>query len=373
MVKKDYYEVLGISKGASKEEIKKAYKKLALKHHPDRVSEGEKKTAEEKFKEISEAYAVLSDDSKKSAYDQFGHEGFDQRYSQEDIFRGFDFENVFREFGFNNGGFGSVFDMFFGGDRRERKARNLKYDLTIDFDEAAFGTKKEIKFRKKVLCEKCSGTGARDGKLTECKHCSGTGRIRKVQRTMFGIFQQVMPCKYCESTGQTAKEKCNSCDGEGTIYDTKEIKVNIPAGVYDGARLRIVDEGEESKSGNGDLYIYINVKPHEIFDRKDFDLYLTTDISYSQAVLGSEIDVPLLKGKKKIKIPSGTESGSVFRIKSEGIQYLNSNSKGDLFIKINIIVPDKVSGKERKLLEDLANLRKEKVNFRKGFFEKLGF
>ncbi|MBS3143272.1 molecular chaperone DnaJ [Candidatus Woesearchaeota archaeon] len=373
MTKKDYYEILGIKKDSSKEEIKKAYKKLALKYHPDRVPEDEKKNSEEKFKEISEAYAVLSDESKRSAYDQFGHEGFDQRFSQEDIFRNFDFENVFREFGFGSGGFGNIFDMFFGEDRRERRARNLKYDLTIDFDEAAFGIKKEIKFRKKVLCDKCGGTGAKDGRLAECRHCGGTGRIKKVQRTMFGIFQQVMPCKYCESTGQTAKEKCGSCGGEGVVYDTKELKINIPAGVYDSARLRIVNEGEESRFGNGDLYVYINVKPHEIFERKDYDLYLTTDISYSQAALGSEIDVPLLKGKKKIKIPSGTESGSIFRIKNEGIQYLNSSSKGDLFIKINILVPDKISGKERKLLEDLANLRKEKVNFRKGFFEKLGF
>jgi molecular chaperone DnaJ len=376
MAKRDYYEILGVNKGASKEEIKKSYKKLALKYHPDRVPEEEKKVAEEKFKEISEAYAVLSDDSKKSAYDQFGHEGFDQRFSQEDIFRGFDFENIFREFGFGNsggGGFGNIFEMFFGGERKEKKARNLKYDLTIDFDESAFGVKKEIKFRKKVLCDKCNGTGAKDGRLTECKHCNGAGRIIKVQRTMFGMFQQVIPCKYCESTGQIAKDKCNSCDGEGTIYDTKNIKINIPAGVYDGARLRIVNEGEESRFGNGDLYVYINVKPHEIFDRKDYDLYLTTDISYSQAVLGSEIKVPLLKGDKKIKIPPGTESGSVFRIKGEGVQYLNSSSKGDLFVKINIIVPDKVSGKERKLLEDLAKLRKENVNFRKGFFEKLGF
>ena len=373
MAKRDYYEILGVKKDSSKEEIKKAYKKLALKYHPDRVPEEEKNNSEEKFKEISEAYAVLSDDTKRSSYNQFGHEGFDQRFSQEDIFRGFDFENIFREFGFGGNSGGSIFDMFFGGNRRERRARDLKYDVTIDFDEAAFGIKKDIKFRKKVLCSKCGGTGAKGGKLTQCKHCNGTGRLKRVQRTMFGMFQQVMPCKYCESTGEIAKEKCNSCGGEGNVYDTKELKVNIPAGVYDGARLRIVSEGEESRFGNGDLYVYIQVKPHKIFDRKDYDLYLNTDISYSQAVLGSEIDVPLLKGKKKIKIPSGTESESVFRIKNEGIPYLNSNSKGDLFVKVNIVVPEKVSGKEKKLLLELSKLRKEKVNFRKGFFEKLGF
>ena len=374
MAKEDYYEILGVKKDSSKEEIKKAYKKLALKHHPDRVPEEEKKKAEERFKKISEAYAVLSDDSKRQAYDQFGHEGFDQRFSQEDIFRGFDFENIFREFGFGGNNFGgSIFDMFFGGDRRERKARNLRYDLTINFEEAAFGIKKTIKFRKNVLCEKCDGTGAKDGKLTDCKHCGGSGRLRKIQRTMFGMFQQVMPCKYCEATGKIAREKCNSCDGEGTVHDTKELNINIPAGVYDDSRLRIADEGEESRHGNGDLYVYLTVKPHDIFERKDYNLYLNTEISYSQAVLGSEIEIPLLKGKKKIKIPSGTESGTVFRIKDEGVKYLNSNSKGDLFVRMNVKVPKKVSEKERKLLNELADINKEKVNFRKGFFEKLGF
>jgi len=374
MAKEDYYEILGVKKDSSKEEIKKAYKKLALKHHPDRVPEEEKKKAEERFKKISEAYAVLSDDSKRQAYDQFGHEGFDQRFSQEDIFRGFDFENIFREFGFGGNNFGgSIFDMFFGGDRRERKARNLRYDLTINFEEAAFGIKKTIKFRKNVLCEKCDGTGAKDGKLTDCKHCGGSGRLRKIQRTMFGMFQQVMPCKYCEATGKIAREKCSSCDGEGTIHDTKELNINIPAGVYDDSRLRIADEGEESRHGNGDLYVYLTVKPHDIFERKDYNLYLNTEISYSQAVLGSEIEIPLLKGKKKIKIPSGTESGTVFRIKDEGVKYLNSNSKGDLFVRMNVKVPKKVSEKERKLLNELADINKEKVNFRKGFFEKLGF
>jgi len=374
MAKRDYYEILGVEKSSSKEDIKKAYKKLALKHHPDRVPEGEKAKAEEKFKEISEAYAVLSDDSKRSSYDQFGHDGFDQRFSQEDKFRGFDFENIFREFGFSDNSFdGSIFDMFFGSNRRERKAKNLKYDITIDFEEAAFGSKKEIKFRKKILCDRCNGSGAKDGKTAKCKHCNGTGKLKIVQRTMFGIFQQIMPCKYCSATGEVAKDKCSSCEGEGTIYGVKELKINIPAGVYDGAKLRISDEGEESRLGNGDLYVYINVKPHNIFERKDYNLYLNTDISYSQAVLGSEIEVPLLKGKKTIKIPSSTESGSVFRIRSEGIPHLNSGSKGDLFIKINIIIPDKVSGKERNLLEELAKIRKEKVNFRKGFFEKLGF
>lgn len=364
MTKKDYYEILGVSKTTSLDEIKKKYKKLALKYHPDRNKE---EGAEDKFKEISEAYAVLSDKEKRNVYDQVGHSGFDQRYSQEDIFRGSDFENIFREFGF--GGQGDIFDMFFGG-RSQRRARNLRYDLTINFEDASFGKKEKIKFRKKVRCNSCKGTGAKDGKVIECKHCNGMGQIKRVQRTMFGMFQQVMPCKYCEATGKIPKTKCPECN-EGFTNDIKELTINIPAGVDNGTRLRISEEGEESREGIGDLYIYISVKPHKIFERRDFDLYLSSDISPAQAVLGTDIKVPTLKEETKIKIPSGTKSGAVFRLKNEGIQHLNSYSKGDLYIKVNINTPKKISAKEKKLYQDLAKLNKEKVNFKKGFFEKL--
>jgi len=367
MTKKDYYETLGVSKASSLDEIKKAYKKLALKYHPDRNKD---KGAEEKFKEISEAYAVLSDKEKRSTYDQFGHSGFDQRYSQEDIFRGFNFEDIFREFGFDDESFGgNIFDMFFGG-RSRRKARDLRYDLTINFEEAAFGAKKKIKFRKKVRCSYCKGTGAKDGKLAECSHCNGSGQLRRVQRTMFGIFQQVMPCKYCNASGRIPRNKCPECD-DGFVNDITDITINIPAGVDTGTRLRVSDEGEESKDGIGDLYVYISVKPHKIFERKDYDLYLSSDISPSQAVLGTEINIPTLKDEVKIKIPSGTQSGTVFRINEKGIQYLNSHNSGDLYVRVNVKIPNKIDSKERKLYEELANLNKEKINFKKGFFEKL--
>jgi molecular chaperone DnaJ len=367
MTKKDYYEILGVNKNSSLDEIKKSYKKLALKYHPDRNKES---GAEEKFKEISEAYAVLSDSEKKSTYDQFGHSGFDQRYSQEDIFRGSNFEDIFKEFGFEEDFFGgNIFDMFFGG-RSRRKARDLRYDITIDFEDAAFGAKKKISFRKKVKCKYCKGTGAKDGKLTECSHCNGSGQLKRVQRTMFGIFQQVMPCKYCKASGKIPRNKCPECD-DGFVNDLKELTINIPAGVDNGTRLRIPEEGEESRDGIGDLYIFIKVSPHKIFERKDYDLYLTTEISPSQAVLGTEINVPTLKDEIKIKIPSGTQSETVFRINDKGIQYLNSNDKGDLYIKVNVKIPNKLSSKEKGLYEELAKLNKEKINFKKGFFERI--
>src|SRR3989344_4982067 len=325
MTKKDYYETLGVSKASSLDEIKKAYKKLALKYHPDRNKD---KGAEEKFKEISEAYAVLSDKEKRSTYDQFGHSGFDQRYSQEDIFRGFNFENIFREFGFEDDFFGgNIFDMFFGGHRR-KKARDLRYDLTIDFEEAAFGAKKKISFRKKVRCNLCKGTGAKDGKMVECSHCHGNGQLRISQRTMFGVFQQVMPCKYCRASGKIPRTRCPECD-DGLVHDTRELTINIPAGVDTGTRLRISDEGEESRGENGDLYIYINVKPHKIFERKDYDLYFTIGITPVQAILGTEIEVPTLKDNINIKIPAGTQPETVFRMKDKGVQYLNSHDNGD--------------------------------------------
>ena len=365
--KKDYYEILGVNKASSLDEIKKAYKKLALKYHPDRNKE---KDAEEKFKEISESYAVLSDKEKRATYDQFGHSGFDQRYSQEDIFRGANFEDIFSEiFGSDDFFGGGIFESFFGN-RSRKRANDLKYNLTIDFEEAAFGVKKKISFRKNVRCNYCKGTGAKDGKLTECSHCHGSGQLRISQRTMFGVFQQIMPCKYCSASGNVPRNKCPECD-DGLAYDLKELTINIPAGVDSGTRLRIPEEGEESRNGNGDLYVYLNVKPHKIFERKDYDLYLTSSISPVQAILGTEIKVPTLKDEVSIKIPSGTQPGTIFKINDKGIHYLNSSDVGDLFVRLNVEIPRKIDSREKKLYEDLAKLNKEKINFKKGFFEKI--
>jgi len=372
MTKHDYYGVLGVSKNSSKEEIKKAYKKLALKFHPDRAPEENKKDYEEKFKEISEAYAVLSDDEKRSAYNQFGHAGFDQKFSQEDIFRNANFHDVFSEIFGDNGFFGdSAFDMFFGGQRkRHRSGRDLIYNLTIDFEEAAFGVKKKISFRKDVVCENCNGTGAKNGKLDNCSFCNGTGQVRKVQRTVFGMFQQVMTCRKCEGTGKIAKHKCEHCSN-GLVSELKELNINIPAGVDDGSRLRISGEGEENKYGAGDLYVYIKVKSHQIFERDGYNLYLEYPISFPQAALGDNVEVPLLKGDVKFKINPGIQSGTILRIREKGLKHLNYDRYGDLFVKVHVKTPEKLTAKQREIFEQLAENSKEKLTIKKGFFEKV--
>jgi molecular chaperone DnaJ len=238
MAKKDYYEILGVNKGASKEEIKKAYKKLAKKYHPD-ISKD--KNTEEKFKEISEAYAVLSDDSKRAQYDQFGHAGFDQRFTQEDIFRNFDFD-VFRDFGFNS--FDNIFDIFFGRRRTKRRGNDLRYDLDITFEEAAFGSKKELEIPRTEVCERCNGTGAEGDNFEKCDNCNGTGQYRQVRRTMLGSFTQITTCMKCGGTGRIIKKECKGCKGKGVVRKIKKITVNIPAGVDNGSRIRLSGEGE---------------------------------------------------------------------------------------------------------------------------------
>src|SRR3989344_3829562 len=294
MTKRDYYDILGISKNASKEEIKKAYKKLAMKYHPDVSKE---KDSSEKFKELSEAYAVLSDDQKRSTYNQFGHDGFDQRYTQEDIFRGFDFSSVFDEiFGESFSG-DSIFDMFFGSDRRarRRKGNDLRYDLTIDFEDAAFGTKKEITINKDAICDSCNGTGAEHGNMVNCDACNGRGVVTRTQRTPFGMFSTSTTCRNCHGQGQIAKNDCKTCRGRGIVKESKKIKVTIPAGINNGQFLRLRGEGEAVKDGiNGDLFVVVNVKPHKFFTRDENDLHLEVPISYSQAVLGTSIEVPTL-------------------------------------------------------------------------------
>ncbi len=367
MTKKDYYEILGVNKDATKEEIKKAYKKLALKYHPD-VSKD--KNSEEKFKEISEAYAVLSDDNKRQQYDRFGHEGFDQRFSQEDIFRGFDFESILREFGF--GGFGSsIFESFFGG-RRTRKGRDLQYDIDIDFKDAVFGTKKKIRIYKHVNCEDCGGTGAKNKELKTCDHCDGTGHITRTQRTPFGIFSQSSMCNYCHGNGKIARERCNRCKGSGLVKSSKEITVKIPAGIKSNSYLKIKGEGEVIKDGiPGDLFVVIHVNEDEIFERKDDDIYVTVYISFSQAALGDIINVPTLHGNVKLKIPGGTQTNTVFRLKEKGVDNIDGYGKGDQFVRVVVRTPKKLSKKQKELFRLLAKEGKEKIKIEKGFFEKI--
>lgn len=351
----DYYDILGVKKNASEEEIKKAYKTLAKKHHPDINKES---GAEAKFKEISEAYAVLSDKQKRSQYDQFGKEGFQQRYSAEDIFRGFDtsqFEDLFS---------GSIFESFFSGGRRQRrqKGRDLRVSLDITFEEAAFGAKKTIKLRKPEHCEACEGTGAENGELDACDACHGSGQVRKATRTPFGSFMQVGLCPQCQGQGKFPKKACRHCHGEGRIELLKEIKANIPAGVDTGSTLRVPGEGEAGPQGSssGDLYITVQVEESDIFKREENDLYIELPLTFSQAALGCEVKVPTLKKEITVKIPAGTQSGTHIRLKHEGFPDVHGYGPGDLYIIIEVVTPKHLSKEQKQLLEKLAKTEEKK-------------
>lgn len=362
---KDYYEVLGVSKNATKEEVKKAYKKLAMKYHPDVSKE---KDAAEKFKRISEAYAVLSDDEKRKQYDTFGGDAFSQAYSQEDIFRGSNFEDIFGDlFGGDN-----IFDMFFGGRSRSRRrvGSNLRYDMEIEFDEAAFGAEKKIEFERHEKCSACDGTGAKGGDLVTCPDCHGSGVIRRTHRTPFGMFSQTATCGSCEGEGEVMKAACPECHGKGVFVRKRRITVKIPAGVDTGHTLRLSGEGESvMNSPNGDLFVVIHVKPHKIFQRDEDDIYLELPISFSQAVLGAEVEIPTIKGKAKLKIPSGTQSETVFRLKGEGISNIDGYGKGDQYVKVKVITPSKIGKREREIFEELDSM--DRKNLKGSLFDKL--
>lgn len=355
--KRDYYEVLGLQKGASDNDIKKAFRKMAMKYHPDK-NPGDK-VAEEKFKEINEAYAVLSDPEKKEKYDRFGHAGVDPNSGFGGGAGGFG--------GF--GGFEDIFDMFggaFGGvgggsrGRRNngpRKGSDLQKAVTITFEEAAFGTKKEIRLNKYVKCKTCGGSGAAPGTSKKsCPKCGGTGEIRTAQRTPLGTFQSVSPCPDCNGTGEINETPCPDCGGSGKTRDNVTISVNIPAGVDNDSVIPIKGQGEPGVNGgpDGDLYIVINVEPHKIFERRGQDLWLEIPITFDQAALGDDIIVPTLEGKVSYKVPSGTQPDTIFRLKGKGIKSVRGNRKGDLYVKVNLEVPTKLNSKQKKAISAMA-------------------
>jgi len=349
---KDYYNTLGISKGSSKEEIKKAYRKLAHQYHPDKNGGDDRK-----FKEINQAYQVLSNDQKREQYDQFGtafeQGGFSgQGVNFEDLFRGFGNQQAS---GFD---FSDIFgDVFSGsGFKRREKGKDIVVDTEITLEEAFKGTIKEINLRKLTICSHCRGTGGEPSKGKKiCPSCNGRGQIEQTKRTFFGVFSQVIVCPKCNGKGYIPEKECKKCRGKGRVYDIESIKVKLPAGVNNAQTIRLTGKGEIAKKQGiaGDLYIRVYVKKHKYFERKGDDITYNTKIKFTQAVLGDKIEIPTLEGHIKLKIPAGTESGKLFRLAGKGMPRLNSSGRGDQYVLINVNVPKKLSKKEKKLVEEL--------------------
>lgn len=372
--KRDYYEVLGLKKGASDEEIKKAFRKMAMKYHPDK-NPGDKK-AEENFKEVNEAYSVLSDAEKKSKYDRFGHAGVDPNAG---------FGGGGAGFGGFGGGFDDIFDIFgnmFGGggggaSRRNApmKGRDLQKAITIDFEEAAFGCKKNISITKYVKCETCGGEGNAPGtEKKTCSNCGGTGQVHTVQRTPFGQFQSSGPCPECGGKGTIIETPCPDCNGSGKVRKTITISVDIPAGVDNDSVIPIRGQGEPGTNGgpNGDFYVVIAVRPHKLFKRDRDNLHLDLPITFGQAALGDEITVPTLDGKVSYKIPAGTQPDTVFRLKGKGVKNVRSGRMGDLYVKVILEVPSKLTAKQKKAIEEMDKALDGKCYQKKtGFAEKV--
>ncbi|MBO8128544.1 MAG: molecular chaperone DnaJ [Peptococcaceae bacterium] len=369
MSKRDYYEVLGVSRDASQEEIKKAYRKLARKYHPD--ANKDDPDAEAKFKEISEAYAVLSDPDRRRQYDQFGHAG--------PTGQGFGFEDFNWQDFANFSGFGDIFDMIFGTGGRYRtgpqRGRDLRVEMEIAFEEAAFGVEKEITIPRVETCDTCGGSGAAPGTSPKtCPECGGRGQVSFAQQTSFGRFVQTRPCHRCGGRGQIVEVLCHTCHGSGRVEKRRRIKVRIPAGVDDGSRLRLAGEGEAGSRGGppGDLYVYIRVRPHKIFEREGNNVVMELPITFAQAALGDEVEVPTLDGKSKFRIPEGTQTGTVFRLRGRGIPYLNGHGRGDQHVRVRVVTPRKLSDKQKKLLLEFAKLSGEQLSSQeKSFFKKM--
>ena len=363
MGKRDYYEVLGVQKGASQDEIKRAFRKLAKKYHPDVSKEPD---AEAKFKEAQEAYAVLSDESKRAQYDQYGHAAFDQMNGGAGFdFSDFDFSDIF------DGLFGSGFGGFssFGGRRSRSSARDGADKLmrvTLTFDEAVFGTTKSIKADVNEECSSCRGKGGH-GEST-CKTCHGKGIVTREQRTILGSFMSQTTCPDCQGKGKTFDKICSDCHGSGTVRKNKTLEVKIPAGVDNGSRLRLSGKGDAGINGgvNGDLYLEFIVKEHPIFIRDEEDIYLELPITITDAILGCKKDIPTLYGNVKLNIPSGSQNGDKHRIKDKGVKYINRNAKGDMYIILKVVIPNKIDKKQKKMFEEL-----DKTNLKTSEFKKI--
>lgn len=375
MSKRDYYEILGVEKGAGKDEIKKAYRKLAMKYHPDKNPDD--KEAEEKFKEAAEAYEVLGNDDKRAKYDRFGHGGlkggqdFHSYNDVNDIFS--HFSDIFGSaFGGAGGGGSSIFDDFFGGTRQQRRGprstgspgSDLKVTLKLSLEEIAAGTTKKIKIKKYVSCETCDGTGAKsESAFKTCSVCNGTGEIRQVSRSLFGQFVNITQCNNCSGTGKIISEPCRTCNGDGRVQAEKTLRIQVPAGVTDESYMTLRSEGNAGKNGGpaGDIIVIFKELQHDYFTREGDNVVYNLQLSYPEAVLGTEVEVPTLSGRAKLKIESGIQAGKYLKMSQKGIKHLNAHGSGDQLVRVNIHIPKKVSAKERELLNELQKQSNIKV------------
>lgn len=372
--KQDYYEILGVNKSASQDEIKKAYRQMAKKYHPD-MNPGDSE-AEKKFKEVNEAYGILSDEQKKAQYDQFGHAAFEQGGAG-----GYGGFGGFGAGGFEGFDMGDIFSSIFGGGSSRSSRANGPIDgddilvrVSLTFEEAVFGCKKEVSFGKIQKCSDCSGTGAEKGTSAErCSRCNGTGTIRVQQRTVLGMMQSTSSCPECGGTGKIIKKPCQNCKGKGLVKITKKLEVSIPAGIDDGQRIALRGQGHEGRNGGmpGDLIIQVSVRQHPIFERDGYDIYCEIPVTFSEATLGAKIKIPTLEGEMEYDMPEGTQTGTVFTIKQKGISALNSRGKGNLYVTVVVETPKNLNDEQKKLLRAFAESCGEKNLTKKtGFFKK---
>lgn len=367
MSKRDYYEVLGVSESATKEEIRKAYRSLSKKFHPDLNKEAD---AETKFKEVTEAFEILSDESKRAEYDQYGHSGPGQGFG------GFGGGGGAEGFGFED-----IFSTFFGGSGRRRdpnapqKGNDLQYTMIVEFMDAVFGKETEIEIPREEECDTCHGTGAKKGtSVKTCTECNGTGEISVAQNTPFGQVVNRRTCPVCQGTGKIIPEKCETCHGKGRVTKNKVIKVSIPAGVDQGQRLRVGGQGEAGINGGppGDLYIVFNVRPHKRFIRQDDDIILELSLTFPQASLGDELEVPTVHGKVKLKIPAGTQNATTFRLRGKGVPNVHGHGTGDQHVIVKVLTPKKMTERQKELLREFASIEGEAPDeYSSSFFDKI--
>jgi molecular chaperone DnaJ len=357
VAEREYYDVLGVPKDATKDQIKDAYRNLALQYHPDRNKSPD---AEEKFKEISEAYAVLSDDDKRKQYDSYGKESIHQTYSSEDLFRGTNFGDVFRDAGF--GGFDDIFAQFFGGggprQQRLRRGEDLTYHLQLNLEDVVSESTREIEIPREEVCDTCKGSGARPGTSPRtCDVCEGTGQVQKVQSAGFARLVRITACDKCRGRGYTIDSPCKDCRGRGIVEKSRKIQVMIPAGLDDGHTLRLRGEGNAGEKGTppGDLYVVINIRPHPYLTRQNSDVYFAAKVGAIEAILGTELRIPTLYGDVKLSIPSGTQPGSLFKVKGRGLPKLGAWGKGDEYVTVDIVIPKHISGSQKELLKKFSS------------------